>query len=425
MKQNVESRSSLRSPRTVAMSLLVVFAMFVGAGMDRILLEVGSASDRFSNASNYDILGETYDLIRDYYVLQDEFTDEQLVWGATSGMVDSLGDTGHSRFMNPTEAQEMVRSEQNELIGIGINVDLTGELPVIRYPIKNSPAMDAGIQPGDTILKVDGVDLTGMDVQDALDLVTGEEGTDVTLELRHANSEETYEVTITRTRIKLDPVQYAMLPNGVLWLQLEQFSNGSAKRVVEGLNWGKEQGMTGVILDLRGNPGGFVVEAIGVASQFLPDGTPLVQRHDSTGLVGTTTTLGNKGVYQEGPLVVLVDENSASAAEITSSALMETGRADLVGEVTAGTGTVLNSFELSDGSMVNIGVQLFLTGQGTDIYHVGVKPNHLVEFSSLPNEFPIFPAMLNVDGKTMIDAAFDDLVDPQLHYAMDLLQKGE
>lgn len=425
MKQIVESRSSLRSPRTVAMSFLVVVALFMGAGLDRILVEVGTASDRFSNASNYGIIGETYDLIRDRYVLQEDFTDEQLVWGAASGMVESLGDTGHSRFLNPDEALQMKQNEQNQLIGIGVSVDLTGEYPVVRYPIKNSPAIEAGIEPGDTILEVDGTDLTGMDVNKAIDLITGEEGTDVTLVLRHANSEETYTVTITRALINLDPVQYAMLPNGVLWLQLDQFSNGAAKRVVEGLRWGQEQGMTGVIFDLRGNPGGFVVEAIGVASQFLPNGTPLVQRHDASGYVSTDTTLGDKGVYLDGPLVVLIDENSASAAEITSSALMETGRAEGVGQVTAGTGTVLNTYELSDGSMVMMGVQLFLTGQGTDIYHVGVKPTHMVDFSAIPNEYPYFPAMLGVDGDTMTEADFDALVDPQLHFAFDLLQDGQ
>ena len=411
-----------RAPRMIVMSVLIVAAMFVGAGLDRILVEVGSASDRLSSASNYSIIGETYETIRDNYVLQSEFSDEELVWGAAWGMVESLGDTGHSRFMNPEEAIAYEQSSNNELIGIGVSVNVLGEYPVVNYPMKNSPAMEAGILPGDVILEVDGVDLTGMDPREAIDLVTGEEGTDVTLVLRHAGSTETYEVTITRARIELDPVQYAMLPNGVLWLQLEQFSRGASSRIAEGLAWGEEQGMTGVILDLRGNPGGFVIEAMGVASQFLPAGTPLLQEMDINGVTRTVSTVGNQGMYLDGPLVVLVDGNSASSSEITSSAIMESGRGELVGQRTSGTGTVLLPFDLSDGSVVMIGIQLFLTGQGTDIYHIGVIPTHEVPFSADPVARPWFPATLMIDGGEMSEADFAEHEDPQLHFAFDLLQ---
>lgn len=421
MKQNV-TESSSRTPRTVVMSVLIVVAMFVGAGLDRIVVEVGTASDRLSSASNYSIIGETYETIRDNYVLQSEFSDEELVWGAAWGMVESLGDTGHSRFMNPQEALDYERSSNNELIGIGISVNVEGRFPVVNYPMKDSPAMNAGILPGDVILEVDGVDLSGMDASDAVDLITGEEGTDVVLVLRHADAEETYEVTITRARIEVDPVQYAMLPNNVLWLRLDQFSRGSASRVADGLRWGEEQGMTGVILDMRSNPGGFVIEAMGVASQFLPSGTPLLQEMDINGVTRTVSTVGDNGLYLDGPLVVLVNNDSASSSEITSSAIQESGRGELVGETTSGTGTVLLPFDLSDGSVIMVGYQLFLTGQGTDIYHVGVQPTHEVVFSANQNARPWFPASLSVHQGELNDAEFAELQDPQLHFAFDLIQ---
>lgn len=408
-----------QTPRTVITSIMLVCAMFVGAGFDRILVEVGSASDRFSNASNYSIIGETYDAIRENYVLQSEFSDEQLVWGAAYGMIESLGDTDHSRFLNPQEAIEWEQSSNNELIGIGISVNTQGELPVVVYPMKNSPAMEAGILPGDTIVEIDGTDIRGMNPTEAVDLIAGEEGTDVTIKLIHEGETEPYEVTITRAQIEIDPVSYSMLPNGVLWLRLDQFSRGSSKRVAQGLEWGESQGMTGVILDLRGNPGGFVIEAMGVASQFLPDGTPLYQEMDNTGAKRVVKTVGNRGAYLEGDLVVLVDQNSASASELTSSALMETGRAELVGQTTAGTGTVLLPFELSDGSMAVLGIQLFLTGQGTDIYHRGVIPNHEVV---MENQYPNFPQTLMKDEQAIEQPEVDALEDPQLDYALELLQ---
>lgn len=412
-----------RSLKKLGYGAAIVGTLFVGAGMDRVLVEVGEASDRFSNTSNYSVIGETYDAIRENYVLQDDFTDEQLVWGAASGMVDTLGDTNHSVFLTPDEANSFMDSVGGSFVGVGINYNMVGDLPVINFPIKNSPAMEAGVLPGDTLIMVDGIDLRdpNVDVQETLNAIKGEAGTPVTLTLIHKGETEPYEITVNRAQIDIDPIEYAMLPDGTLWLRLSQFSNGSAKRLVAGLEWGKEQGMTGVILDLRGNGGGYVNEARAIVGQFLPPGTPMLQEVDAAGNVETITTAVKEGAYLDGPLVVLADGNSASAAEITTSALQETGRAEVVGKTTAGTGTVLLPFEMSDGSMALLGIQLFLTGQGNDIYHVGVVPDHEVAYSDNPLDYPSFPALLLIDGGEMDQAAFDALEDPQLHFAFDAL----
>lgn len=417
-------RGLRKSIKITGISLALVLTLFLGAGLDRILLESGNAADRFSAASNYDILGETYDAIRENFVLQEDITDEQLVWGAAWGMIEALGDTGHSTFLNPEETQEWNESISGDFIGIGINVNVTGDLPVVNYPIKNSPALEAGILPGDTIVMIDGVDLRkdGVSADDALDLITGEEGTDVTLQLIHSGETEPYEVTITRATIENDPIEYAMLPNNVLWLRLQQFSRGSSDRLIEGIEWGKEQGATSVILDLRGNPGGYTAEAIAIVGQFVPEGTPVFQEMDNTGAKTTQVTDTVDGAWLEGDLVVLIDQNSASSSEITSSALQESGRAELVGSTTVGTGTVLLPFDLSDGSTAILGIELFLTGEGNDIYHVGVVPDHEVEFSAIPTELPKSPNILLIDGTAMSQVDFDALVDPQLHAAFDLLQ---
>ncbi|MCO5215190.1 MAG: S41 family peptidase [Thermomicrobiales bacterium] len=408
-----------RSLKKLGYGVAIVGTLFVGAGMDRVLVEVGEASDRFSNASNYSVIGETYDAIRENYVLQDEFTDEQLVWGAASGMVDTLGDTNHSVFLTPSEALRVTQGLDGSFVGVGINYNMVDGLPVINYPLKNSPAMEAGVLPGDTLIMVDGIDLRdpNVDVQETLDMIRGEEGTPVTLTLIHQGETEPYEITVNRARLDEDPVEYAMLPDGTLWLHLSRFSSGSSKRLVAGLEWGKEQGMTGVILDLRGNGGGYVNEARVIIGQFLPPGTPMLQELDAAGNIETTTTAVKNGAYLDGPLVVLVDSRSASASEITASALQETGRAEVVGITTAGTGTVLLPFEMSDGSMALLGIQLFLTGQGNDIYHVGVVPDHEVALSANPLDYPRFPALLLIEGEKLDQAAFDVLEDPQLHQA--------
>lgn len=407
-----------RSARSLAVTGLAVVAMGMGLGLDRLVVEQGAAATRLTSADSFTVLEETYESIRQNYVLESDVTDDQLIYGAAKGMVDALGDTGHSVFLDPQQAQDFQQSSRGELIGIGVQVDTTGDLPVIIAPMQNSPASRAGILPGDTILAVDGQDLTGMSATDAVDLITGEAGTDVTITLRHEGETEPYDVTITREKIDINPVSWVMLPNDIMWLRLDQFSSGATEGIQDAIRQGQQQGMKGLILDLRGNPGGLVFEAVGVASQFLPDNTPLYQDVNKDGDTKIMRTAGSNGVYLDGPMAVLIDGNSASAAEIVSSALLESGRAQAVGQTTFGTGTVLLPFELSDGSMAVLGVELWLTGQGNEIYHVGVKPQQEVALADGARvQLPWVIAAS--DGDNLTDAQVADLNDAQLEAAIE------
>jgi len=379
-RERASTGGAMPVSRTLVMSLMLILAVFVGVGLDRYLIETGivDASSQLTSNEHFTVLEETYDAIRNNYVLEEEISDEELIYGAASGMVDALGDEGHSTFLDPEEAEAYEASSRGELIGIGIQIDTTGDLPVVIAPIPNSPAWEAGIKPGDTILEVDGQSLETMDATSAGDLIRGEEGTDVTLVLQHEGENDTYEVTITRQKIKVDPVDWAMLPNGVMWLQLSEFSSGATEGVQQAVREAKALGATSIILDLRNNPGGLVFEAVGIASQFLPSGTPVFQEQNVDGRIKTIKTVGSNGVWQEGPLVVLINGNSASASEIVSSALRDAGRAELLGETTFGTGTVLLPFDLSDGSMAVLGTDLWLTANGEQIYKHGVEPDQEV-----------------------------------------------
>ncbi len=403
----------MRGARTLVMSMMLILAVSVGVGLDRFLIETGivGASTQLTGSEKFTILEETYDAIRNNYVLEEEISDEELIYGAARGMVDALGDDNHSRFLDPEEAEAFEASSRGELIGIGIQIDTEGELPVVIAPIQNSPAFEAGIRPGDTILEVDGQSLEGMDPEDAGDLIRGEPGTDVTLVLRHKGEEQTYEVTVTRRKIKVNPVAWAMLPNGVMWLQLSEFSSGATKEVREAVREAEMMGMTSMILDLRNNPGGLVFEAIGIASQFLPDGTPIYQEKNTEGAIRTVSTVGSNGVWLDGPLVVLVNEHSASASEIVSSAISEAGRAQLIGETTVGTGTVLLPFDLSDGSQAVLGTDLWLTATGKQIYKHGVDPDTEVPLDegvtvALPIEYVSNGAERAISSRQW--AAFED-----------------
>lgn len=418
-------KPGIRAPRTVVMSVMLVVAMFVGMGFDRMLVETGIAATSLTGADEFETLEETYEAIREYYVLQSEISDQELIYGAARGMVDALGDTGHSTFLDPEEAVAFNESSSGNFVGIGVTVDTTGDLPVIIAPMQNSPAFEAGILPGDTILAIDGVDLEaeGIAATDAVDLVRGEVGTQVNLRLQRADGSEEYEVTITRAEIEINPVSWVMLPNNVMWLQLDQFSQGASSGIRDALREGQSLGMTGLILDMRGNPGGLVHEALGVASQFLPENTPLYQEADADGNASVVETRSSRGVYLEGPMVVLIDGNSASSAEIVASALQEAGRAPLYGETTFGVGTVLLPIELSDGSMAVLGIEQLLTGAGQRIFQVGVEPTNPVELGE--DQVPGFIIGLDTDqDRQLTQEELTAVEDDQLKAAYDALQQA-
>ncbi len=394
---------------------MLLLAIGAGIGVERFVLESAPAGaqrdEDLADLEEYTILEEAYDVIREEYVLSDEITDQQLIYGAATGMLDALGDENHSVFLDPERAARHVESLEGELVGIGVQVDTEVSPPTIVLPIQNSPAFEAGILQGDAILAVDGATIEVIDDPEALvDLIRGDEGTDVTLELRHEGESESYTVTLTRTRIQVDPVSWAMLPNDVLWVRLSDFSVGATEGLAEALVAGKELGAQGVILDLRANSGGFVYEALGVSSHLQPDGSVMVQTEDSTGEITETATVGDNGEWQEGPLVVLIDENSVSAPEVVSAAIKANERAPLIGQTTFGTGTTINGIELSDGSMVNIGVSLWRTPEGELLWHRGVDPD--IEVENEPGVQTSLP--YSYESNEVTDDQFAALEDDQL-----------
>jgi len=401
----------------ILLVLSTSFGAMLGAGLDRS--DGATASTMLTQIPEFQIVEETYDAIRSNYVLADDITDRELVYGAASGMIDALGDEGHSTFLDPQEAIEFERSSRGELIGIGIQIDSSGPQPVVIAPIDGSPAFEAGVKPGDVIISVDGVDTMEVGAEEASKLIRGEEGTDVTLVLRHQHELEPYEIRLTRQKIEVNPVSYAMMPNDVLWLRVSQFSAGATEGVVEALQYGKAQGMSGVLLDLRNNPGGLVLEAIGIGSQFLPPGTVLYQEQNADGSVHEVRTIGQEGEWQSGDLVVLINEGSASASEIVSSGIKDNERGTLYGETTFGTGTVLLPFDLSDGSMALLGTKLWLTADGNDIWKRGIAPD--VTVSLEPGVSPNLP--FEFRDRTITEEDLAAFEDGQLLKAYDGLQQ--
>ncbi|HEV2108311.1 MAG TPA: S41 family peptidase, partial [Thermomicrobiales bacterium] len=341
---------------------------------------VGSAPE-LEDADTFEVLGETWRVIQENYVDVENIDEEALIYGASQGMVEALGDTGHSRFLDPASAEAFTQAISGRRVGVGISLEQVGEQYVIAGVFDGTPADEAGIKRGDIILAVDGHSLDRLSPEEIRRLFPGEEGTLLDLRLARPVANDEYEVSLKRELLDIDPVSWGMLPSEVAFIRISEFSAGAAKGLQEAIAAAREDGATALVLDLRGNPGGLVFEAVGVASQFLAEGTMVFQQEQRDGSVDEFRALPD-GVALDMPMAVLIDEGSASASEIVAGALRDNGRARLLGETTFGTGTVLSSVELDDGSLVVIGTGLWLTPEGESIWKEGVEPDRRVSLDS-------------------------------------------
>jgi len=382
---NISSRNPLRGRvagsrpvllgarlQRTAIAGLVVLSFGAGLGFDR--LGGVTASTTLTEADGFDTLEETWDLIQNDYVAIDGVTEEDLLRGAASGMVDALGDTGHSTYLTPEEAAQFNANSEGDFVGIGIYLDFETGQPVIVSALDNSPAQKAGLRTGDVITSIDGQSTEGMSEFQVSDLLAGIEGESVDLGISRPADGDELEVSITRARVEIVPVTWRMLPNDVAQIRLSEFSVGSTRELQKAIRAAEADGATSIIFDLRDNPGGLVFEAIGVASQFLPEGTAIYLNQER-GAEPKPIRAVPDGLATEIPLVVLINGGSASSAEITAAGISDSGRGELIGETTFGTGTVLTPYELEDGSILLLGTALWLEPDGDQVWKTGVEPD--------------------------------------------------
>ena len=364
----------------LAVLLLCLTFFLAGMAVDLFLLAAPAAGGTETTGLDAALLDEARRVIQENFVDRDAATDEQLQTGALAGMVDILGDVGHSRFMTPVMVEEQANYIAGEFEGIGAYVEMRDGFVTIVSPIDNSPAQAAGILPGDIVTAVDGGDVAGMSLQAVVELILGPAGTPVTLTIFRPETSEELTFTLERARIELQNVTWTLLPGTTIaQIRIAGFSERVGDDLAAAITAATAEGATGLILDLRNNPGGLLSEAVNVAGRFLPDDTVVVLRQDADGEVREErTTIGDPTGL---PLVVLVNQGSASASEIVSGALQDHDRATLVGETTFGTGTVLNTFGLSDGSAILLATEQWLTPDGRVIWREGIVPDEVVELT--------------------------------------------
>lgn len=318
---------------------------------------------------------EAWDIVHEQYV--DPVDDVELMRGAIRGMIEALGDP-HSSYMDPDEYRQATIPLEGEYEGIGAWVDPTGEYLTIIAPMPGSPAERAGLKPGDQIIAVDGEDVTGMDGNLVIRKVLGPAGTKVRLTIRREGVPEPFTVEIVREHIVIPSVESRMLDEGVGYVRLFTFGEDTARDLRQALRDLLEQNPKGLILDLRGNGGGFLNTAVEVASEFIPDGVVLIERFGD-GTEQTYRATG-RGLATDIPLVVLVDGGTASASEIVAGAIQDHGRGLLIGETTFGKGSVQNWVPLSgDNGAVRVTIARWLTPNGRQISGQGLTPDIVVE----------------------------------------------
>ena len=326
-------------------------------------------------------------------VLSRKYNDPEESYQAIRTMLSSLKDP-YTRFLDPKEFKEMKIDTSGELTGVGIQLSVdksTNEVLVVS-PIEGSPAFRAGVKPKDVIISIDSISTNGMSIEDVVRLIRGKKGTTVNLGLRRNNKVITY--TLVRDKIEIHVVhsQVNKTFNGINigYIRLKQFNANASKEMSKTIRKLEKNNIHGYVLDLRSNPGGLLESSVDIARHWLNEGT----------IVSTQTKSGIKDIRRANgraltnrPVVVLVNEGSASASEILSGAIQDNKRGFLVGEKTFGKGLVQSVRSLSDGSGLTVTIAKYLTPKGTDIHQNGIMPD----------------VIASVSDKDMIDLTINDI----------------
>jgi carboxyl-terminal processing protease len=403
MNMNLNKRRFL----TLVFVLLIVVAFGAGNVTGFLARPVLAAE----SPPEFKVFWETWDLVLAHFVDRDKINFTNMTYGAIQGMLDSLGDKNHTVFFPPEVAKQEANSLEGSFEGIGAYVSREKEQFTITAPIHGSPAEAAGVLAGDVVLAVNGEDITALQEWQVISKIRGPAGTEVTLTILHPEATDPVDIIIKRGHITIDSVLWARIPGTKLvYVQITQFAANTSKELQTALQTiqdQKAQGQPadGMILDLRNNPGGYLQEAIQIGNQFLKEGDIILNERDAKGAISTYKVEG-KGLARDIPMVVLINEGSASAAEILSGALQDNNRAKLVGQTTLGTGTVLQPFTLSDGSLLRLGVTNWLTPKLALIKDQGIKPDVKIEQK---------PSVKMVDGTRLQNMTHDQLMEQADH----------
>lgn len=391
----------------MSMALLVVCVGYLGYQIQQRVEDAGQGSQQVNAGSSSrgnklsEVVADKIDTLEymiEHYYYQDDISREDLENGIYQGLMDAVGDP-YTNYFSADDFETFMEQTTGAYYGIGAYVaqDIERNYPKVNSPIPGSPAEEVGLRPNDIIYEVDGVSTYGMDLDKVVSLIKGEEGTTVNITIYRDG--EYLDVTVQRRQVEIPTVEQKMLEDGMAYIRIVEFDDVTPGQFKEALQTSRSKGMKGLVLDLRGNPGGSVNAVVDIARMLLPEGL-IVYTEDKNGKREEYRCDGKNEF--ELPLVVLVDGNSASASELLSGAIQDYQKGTLVGTTTFGKGIVQQMLTLRDGSAIKITISSYYTPGGRNIHGIGIEPDVECPF----------------DGKAYYDNGYDN----QLEKAREVLQ---
>ncbi|MEP6602589.1 MAG: S41 family peptidase [Spartobacteria bacterium] len=407
---------------------LLIFNILLGVHFHRASAAPANEPEEDTGYSQIALMAKAIQLLRQDYVDGNKTSYHDLVTAAMKGMLASLDP--HSQYMDPNDFRDMQDDTRSRFNGLGIEVSVKNGLPTVVSPMEDTPAAKAGILSGDQILKINNTATDKLELQDAINLLRGTPGQKVSLTLLRPSTKEVKDYTLERVEIKVQSVKGGRLLNAefagpfkIGYVRLIQFNEPTADELAKALDELQKQGMQALIVDLRNNPGGLLNSAVDVCAQFLPPNTKVVStqgRAASQQRDYATSSVAKK--RPDFPMAVLINEGSASGAEIVAGAMKDLKRAVLVGETTFGKGSVQNVLQLPDGSALRFTTAKYYTPSKKVIHGNGVAPNIRVPMSA-EQERVLFTTRSS--GETLKPQEEKDLIktkDPQMLRAIDALK---
>jgi carboxyl-terminal processing protease len=414
--------------------VVIVLALNLALGA-RVYFSTAVAAEKDSPYPNLELFSFVMEKVRRDYVDGTNLTYQELVYGALRGMVDTLDP--HSEFLDPDKYQELQSDTQGQFGGLGIVIQMRDGYVTVVTPIEDTPGFRAGILAGDRIMKIDGKSAEKMSVEEVVKMLRGEPDTEVTLTLQRPTSGESKDYPLTRAVIKVDMAkdvngkkEFPLLENRIGYVRLTQFGERTSVELDAALRKMKAHGMQALVLDLRGNPGGLLDQAVEVCERFLPRGQLVVSTEGRSATKNSERKVtGRSGEYRDLPLAVLVNYGSASASEIVSGCLQDCAilgksKAIIIGEKTFGKGSVQEIMPLEGGAALRLTTSKYYTPSHKVIHEQGITPDIIVPMSD--EEERLARLKVSPGGAESVEESERDQVrnarDPQLERAVDVLK---
>lgn len=398
----------------VLLALLLI--TFLGGWFGNQLYANSFNSSNQSQAYS-NLFQQAWSIVDQHYVDRKAVDYKQMSYKAIQSMLDVLHDKGHTRFLTPQDVQAENQQLSGTFTGVGIYLhqDPKTKQLIITSPIPGSPAEKAGLKHGDIITAINNVSTAGKDIPGVSTLIQGKAGTSVTITVQRPSTGQTLKIPVVRAQITVPNVlMHYIAEDHIADIQMVQFASGVANQLRDAIQQAKKLGAHKIILDLRENPGGYLSEAVDTASEFMKTGNVLLEQ-DSSGNRTPYAVTGST-IDTSDPIAVLINGDTASAAEIVSGALQDNKRAILIGEKTFGTGTVLEEYSLSDGSAILLGTHEWLTPNGSFIRDNGIHPNIEVKLPANANIMTPTDENAGKMNEQQILASGDNQLVSAIHY---------